>query len=71
VIPTLSFICWETKQNILPPIKQIIKQIKQAYKIKLPDAIVAATAIYLDIPLITFDSDFSKITDLKLVLLKL
>jgi predicted nucleic acid-binding protein len=37
----------------------------------LPDAIVAATAIYLDIPVITFDTDFEKIEELKLVLLKL
>lgn len=57
--------------DLLPPVKQIVKKLKQGYKIKLPDAIVAATAIYLDIPLITFDSDFSKIIDLKLVLLKL
>jgi predicted nucleic acid-binding protein len=53
------------------PVKQIVKKLKQKYKIKLPDAIIAATAIYLDIPLVTFDTDFNKIEDLKLVLLKL
>jgi predicted nucleic acid-binding protein len=56
--------------DLLQPVKQIVKKIKQKYKIKLPDAIVAATAIYLDIPLITFDTDFEKIEELKLVLLK-
>jgi predicted nucleic acid-binding protein len=49
--------------------KQIVK--KQAYKIKLPDAIVAATAIYLDVPLTTFDSDFNKIADLKIGFIKI
>ncbi|GHU61998.1 hypothetical protein FACS1894123_02220 [Bacteroidia bacterium] len=57
--------------DLLQPVKQIVKKIKQKYKIKLPDAIVAATAIYLDIPVITFDTDFEKIEELKLVLLKL
>lgn len=57
--------------DLLHPIKQIIKIIKQKYRIKLPDAIVAATALYLDIPLVTFDTDFEKIEEIKLVLLKL
>jgi predicted nucleic acid-binding protein len=57
--------------DILQPIKQIVKKIKQKYRIKLPDAIVAATAVYLDIPLVSFDTDFNKIEELKLVLLKL
>jgi predicted nucleic acid-binding protein len=33
--------------------------------------VLVESCFYLDIPLITFDSDFSKIIDLKLVLLKL
>lgn len=57
--------------DLLPGIKQIVKNIKQTHKIKLPDAIVAATAIYLDIPLITFDTDFKDIENLKLILLDL
>jgi predicted nucleic acid-binding protein len=48
-----------------------VKNLKQKHRIKLPDAIIAATAVYLDIPLITFDSDFDKIDDIKLILLKL
>ena len=56
--------------DLLEPIKQIVKKIRWRYKIKLPDAIVAATAIYLDIPLVTFDSDFRNIEELKLILLK-
>ena len=57
--------------DLLPAIKQLVKTIKQKYKIKLPDAIVAATALYLDIPLVTFDTDFEKIENLKLILLNL
>lgn len=36
-------------------------------KIKLPDAIVAATAIYLDVPIITFDTDFEKIENIRIL----
>ncbi|MPM60803.1 tRNA(fMet)-specific endonuclease VapC [bioreactor metagenome] len=57
--------------DLLSPIKQIVKEIKRKYKIKLPDAIIAATAIYLDIPLVTFDDDFKNIEELQLVLLKM
>jgi predicted nucleic acid-binding protein len=53
------------------PVKQIVKQLKQKYRINLPDAIVAATALQSDIPLVTFDADFRNIKDLKLVLLKI
>jgi len=45
-------------------------QIKQRYKIKLPDAIIAATAIVFDIPLITADADFKSIKELKLIFLE-
>ena len=57
--------------DLIQPIKKIIIQLKQKYKIKLPDAIIAATSIYYDIPLVTFDSNFQNISELKLVLLKL
>jgi len=48
-------------------IKQIYREIKQKHAIKLPDAIIAATAIYLDIPLLTFDKEFKNIPNLKLL----
>ena len=40
--------------------------LRKNYKIKLPDAIVAATSIYCDVPLITADKGFSKIKELEL-----
>jgi predicted nucleic acid-binding protein len=49
-------------------IKQLYKQIKQHHTIKLPDAIVASTAIYLDMPLLTFDKGFKNVPNLKLML---
>lgn len=39
-------------------------------QVKLPDAIIAASAIYLDIPLLTVDTGFTKIKDLDLVLIE-
>lgn len=51
-------------------IKRITIQLKQSYKLKIPDAIIAATAIYLNIPLLTADKDFKKIKELDLVLIQ-
>ncbi len=53
--------------DINQEIKQTYKILKQQYTIKLPDAIIAATAIYLDIPLLTIDHDFKNIKELKLI----
>lgn len=50
-------------------IKNITKELLQTVNIKLPDAIIAATALYLDLPLLTFDADFSRIPNLKLFIL--
>ena len=57
--------------DINQEIKQIYREIKQKQIIKLPDAIVAATAIYLDIPLLTFDKGFKNVSNLKLVMMDL
>lgn len=45
-------------------IKKTVISLKQTQKLKLPDAIIAATAITLGIPLITADKSLSKIKDL-------
>ena len=42
---------------------------KQQLKMKLPDAIIAATAIKNNIPLVTADKDFKKISDLELLMM--
>jgi predicted nucleic acid-binding protein len=51
-------------------IKRITIQLKQNYTLKIPDAIISATAIYLNIPLITADKDFIKIKELDLILIQ-
>lgn len=53
--------------NINSRIKQETIRIRKNYKNKLPDSIIIATALYLDIPLITADSDFKKIDKLPLI----
>ncbi len=57
--------------DIEPAIKDITIDIRAKYKIKLPDAIIAATAIYFDLPLFTMDKGFEKVTDLQSVILSL
>jgi len=42
-------------------IKELTIAIKQQFAIKLPDAIIAATAKYYGIPLLTADKDFKKL----------
>lgn len=56
--------------NMNEDIKALAIQIRRNYRVKLPDAIIAATGIYLNIPLITMDRDFQSIEKLKMVSLK-
>jgi len=58
-----------THIELLPVIKQIAIDIKQQHKIKLPDAIIAATSIYLDMPLLTADRGFEKIKNLDVLII--
>ncbi len=44
--------------------------LKQKYSIKLPDAIIASTAIVFQIPLITSDKGFKQIKEIDLILLE-
>ena len=55
VIHTNDFIC------------ETAAAIRKNQKIKLPDALIAATSIFLGLPLVTFDNDFDKINDLKII----
>ena len=57
--------------SIILPIDQDIVntcvKIKRGRKIKMPDSIIAATAISKNLTLITSDKDFNKIKSLKLI----
>jgi predicted nucleic acid-binding protein len=59
VIHTNEFVC------------EIAASLRKNSKIKLPDAFIAATSFFLDIPLITFDNDFDKAKDLRIIKLSL
>ena len=48
-------------------IKEKYIAIKRKYHLKLADAVIAATAIVSDIPLITSDKQFKTIKELKLI----
>ena len=50
--------------EINPSIKEITISIKQSNKIKLPDAIIAATSIFWNLPFFTRDEDFKNIKGL-------
>lgn len=41
-------------------INQVTISLKQKYKIKLPDALIAATAVTSDVPILTLTGDSSK-----------
>lgn len=54
--------------NIDDAIKEQTIETKKAFQLKLPDSIISATAIVLNIPFITSDKQFRKITNLNLLL---
>ncbi len=50
-------------------VKAAVLTLRRQYRLKLPDAIVAATALWLEVPLLTADQGFARITELDVVLL--
>lgn len=59
--------CWSIGWS--EQIKLETIRLRRNYKIKLPDAIIAASAITYDIPLVSADQGFSKINNLDFILL--
>ncbi|MDR2206921.1 MAG: type II toxin-antitoxin system VapC family toxin [Flavobacteriaceae bacterium] len=51
-------------------IKELCIKLKQKYKIKIPDAIIAASSIIYGLPLITSDADFKSIDELSLIFIE-
>jgi len=51
-------------------VKEIAITVRSKHRLKLPDAIIAATSIYLDFPLLTMDSDFEKVNELRCAVFK-
>lgn len=50
-------------------IRKLAIELRQQIKIKTPDAIIAATSMYLQIPLVTSDKHFKNIPGVELILL--
>jgi predicted nucleic acid-binding protein len=53
--------------DINSTIKEYAIQLKQKYSIKLPDSIILATSLFLNIPLITADNEMQKIKEVNLI----
>lgn len=49
-------------ENIGLSIRDNAARIKRTYKLKIPDAIIAATAIHLNAPLLTRDKGFDRVS---------
>lgn len=56
--------------DITPGIKEFAISLRQRYSIKLPDCIIMATSLWLNMPLITADQDFKKIDIADLIFFK-
>lgn len=52
-------------------IKEYAISLRKRHKLKLPDGIVAATAYFMNIPLITADTDFNRLEEIEILLYKL
>ncbi len=65
-----QFIAECTVIDITPEIKEFTINIRQKYNIKLPDCIIIATSLWLNMPLITADQDFTKIDIVDLIYFK-
>ena len=50
--------------DVNPGIKSVAAKLRRDYSLKLADAIIAATALHLDIPLLTADSGFDRLDKL-------
>jgi predicted nucleic acid-binding protein len=52
-------------------IKELTIEFRRKYKLKLPDSIIAASAFFQKIPLITSDKEFKKIEELDILIFEL
>ncbi len=56
--------------DITQGIKEFAISLRQNYSLKLPDCIIMATSLWLNIPLVTADKDFKKIVSADLIFFK-
>jgi len=67
----LSFLRHVQIFDISPDIKRQTIAVRKVSKLKLPDAIIVATAISQDLPFLTSDKGFSRVTDPRILLYEL
>ena len=70
ILQIKQFISECTVIDITPGIKEFAISIRQKYTVKLPDCIILATSLWLNMPLISADHDFSKIDIADLIYFK-
>ena len=63
-----SLLADSTIIDINSVIKKIVIELRKSHTIKLPDAIIAATSHYLNIPFMTSDKGLSKLAELNILL---
>lgn len=56
--------------DFFPSLKETIIQLRKTHRLKLPDAIVAATALSVGLPLLSADKIFTRIPELDFVLIE-
>ncbi|MEO9476997.1 MAG: type II toxin-antitoxin system VapC family toxin [Cyclobacteriaceae bacterium] len=54
--------------NVNSEIKDLTVGLRKSRKLKLPDAIIAATAIYSKLPILTADRAFERVEELNVIL---
>lgn len=54
--------------DINKEIKEFTIRIRSSHRLKLPDAIIVATAQYLNLPLLTADKDLEKVNTVNIVI---
>ena len=67
LVQTKRFLDHCSSIGITSDIKEKAISIRRRYKMKLPDAIIAATSVSLDVPMITADNDFKKVKNSNLI----
>ena len=63
-----EFIDDSTVTDINAEIKKLVISLRKNYKLKLPDSIIAASALYHNLPLITADKQLGQISELNILL---
>jgi predicted nucleic acid-binding protein len=70
ILKIKQFIAECTVIDITSEIKEFTISLRQKFSIKLPDSIIMATSLWLNMPLITADHDFKKIDIADLIYFK-